>query len=113
MTQAVPSLLSKLTNQLGLVQKPWNSFFQQFSSPPSRIIDIDITASPMMYAAGEPGTLVITGGTLTNVTLIRGPDSANLGTVRQILLMIKDTAQITYSVAPTDIQFLPFYGAPR
>lgn len=112
MTLFVPNLLSCLTDVSGLIQKPWNNFFSQFSSPPSAIKTIVVGTSPFQYQAGEPGTLVLTGGTVSNVSLIRGRDSVNLGTPKSVLLMIQDIAQITYSVIPT-LQFLPFYGAQK
>lgn len=112
MTLFVPNLLSRLVDRNGLVQKPWNSFFQQFSSQPSKVQAVIVGASPFSYTFGEPGTLVITGGTISQVDLDRGPDTVDYQTDRRIVGMIGDIITITYSVLPT-IQFLPFYGAPR
>lgn len=112
MTLFVPNLLSRLTDISGLIQKPWNNFFSQFSSPPSAIKTIVVGTSPFQYQAGEPGTLFISGGTVSDVSFIRGRDTVSLGTPHSVLLMIQDIAQITYSVIPT-IKFFPFYGAPK
>lgn len=112
MTLFVPNLLARFVGPNGLIQKPWNNFFSQFSSPPSKAITIDVGASPFEYQAGEPGTIVIINGTVSNVSLIRGTDTIDYGTAKNLILMIKDTAAITYSVLPT-VKFLPFYGAPR
>lgn len=93
----------------GMVRQPWNNWFQQFVQPPSGVMNVIVGTSPFTYQAKEPGTLVISGGTVSNITFKRGGVTINLGIVNSYLLMINDTIIVTFSVLPT-LQFLPFYG---
>ena len=107
----LPNLLAPLVNAKGFILAPWNSYLQQFTQAPPPIMGITVGASPFDYVAQEPGTIIIVGGTLTNVSLIRGVDTLAMGNAARIIpVAIEDTVRITYSVVPTSITFVPAYG---
>jgi hypothetical protein len=92
---------------------PWNSFFQQFTQAPAQAIAVTVGASPFAYTATESGSLVITGGTISAIHLIRGSDDMNVTGSKIVPMFINDIVRVTYSVLPT-LTFLPSLGpAPR
>lgn len=109
MTRPVPNLLAPLVNKMGKLIPPWNSWFQQFTQPPSAVAAVTVGASPFSYTVNNIGQIIVSGGTVSAITLIRGSDSfilyTSTATPRAILVSIGDTVQITYSVLPT-IKFL-------
>ena len=105
MTLILPNLKSALVNAKGFVLQPWISFFQQFTQAPSQVIDLNVTASPFSYTAVEPGILVLSGGTISTITLTRGNTTVTI-TGSFVPLAIQDMVTITYSVLPT-VQFFP------
>ena len=109
MTLQVPSLLSPLVDKFGKIVSPWNSFFQTFTQAPGEAIDVPVTASVFNYTAGQLGSFIIVGGTLTGVVLTRGGVGFNVDNNRQLLLAKDDIISIAYSVAPTSFKFLPMF----
>lgn len=83
---------------------PWNSFFQQLVQAPPAVADVNLV-SDQTFTPNTNGTLIVTGGTISNISLTRGTVTINLTGERIIPLSINDTVSITYSVAPT-LQFL-------
>ena len=107
MTLFVPNLLSPLVNKInGVLIPPWNSFFQQFSNPPSPIQPVVVGASPFNYTAKVPGTLIIAGG-VSSTVFTRGKDTVTV-TGGVFPMEIKDTLTIGYGAAPV-INFIPRY----
>lgn len=107
----LPSLASKVVDTLGKLLAPWNSYLQQFTQAPPGIMGITIGLSPFDYIVEEPGTIIIVGGTLTDVSLIRGSDTLAMGNAARIIPVgIQDTVRVTYSIVPTSITFIPAYG---
>lgn len=84
---------------------PWNSFFQQFVQPAPQVVNVSLTASPFSLTPNSNGTVIVTGGTISNISLIRGTVTINLTGQRIIPMSLNDTLRITYSVAP-QVQFL-------
>ena len=102
--------MAPFVGKLGRIVAPWIQYLQQFTQAPPNIMSLTISASPFSYTAKEPGTVAISGGTVTGVTLTRGAISIVLGSTPKIIPMaINDIVSITYSVLPT-IQFIPSYG---
>jgi hypothetical protein len=111
--QLVPNLKARMVDAAGLLQSPWNSFFQQFTQAPPAVIPITVGASPFEYQAKEPGLISISGGTVSAVTFTRG--SVTVTVTGQILIPVylNDVIEVTYSVLPT-MKFFPNYGnVPR
>lgn len=106
----LPNLGAAIANNLGKLLQPWVSYLQQFTQAPPDFASVTLTGSPFAYVAKEPGTIAITGGTVSAVNLIRGAVTIVLGaTVKLVPVGIQDTVSVTYSVLPT-IQFIPAYG---
>ncbi len=106
--------MAKLVDTTGRMLTPWNSYFQQFTQAPASAIPITVGASPFDYTVREPGTLVITGGTVTGVRLTRGSTIITLASTNNVIPVgINDVVRVTYTVLPTLI-LLPYYGvAPQ
>lgn len=85
----------------------WASFFQQFTQKAPAVQDVTISGSPFEYTPNNKGIFVVTGGTISNLSLIRGTVTINLTGQKIIPVSIGDTLSITYSIVPTSLQFLP------
>lgn len=114
----VPSLSSALVKVTdgrgniigkGYVIPPWNSWFQQFSQSAPSVATIAVGVSPFSYTANSNGNLIISGGTVSNISLIRGTTTIVIATStaipRIVPISIGDTVRVTYTVLPT-LQFL-------
>lgn len=108
-TLPVPNLLSPLVNAAGKLIPPWNSWFQQFSQAAPAVAAITVGGSPFSYTANSNGNLIVSGGTVSLITLTRGTDTiiiaTSTATPRIVPISIGDTITVTYSVLPT-LQFL-------
>lgn len=91
----------------GYVIDPWNSFFQQFTQQAPEVQAITVTGSPFSYQPNDKGKIIISGGTVSAIVLVRGSTAIPLSTTRPLILpaTIGDMVMITYSIAPT-VQFL-------
>ena len=87
------------------VKSPWNSFFQQFTQKPQAVENVIVGISPFDYMPNNVGQVVIRGGTVSAVSLVRGSVIIDMGTDRTILVSIGDIVRITYFVIPT-VQFV-------
>jgi hypothetical protein len=105
----VPNLMSRIVDAAGLLLRPWNSFFQQFTQAPPAAIDITVGASPFEYEAREPGLISISGGTVSSITFTRGGDTVTVTNQALIPVYLKDVIEVTYTVLPT-MKFFPNYG---
>ena len=109
MTRPVPNMNAPLVDKTLRVVPPWNSWFQQFTQAPAASAGVTVGASPFSFTANNIGQVIVSGGTVSNIALVRGTVIINLFTStaspRAILVSIGDTVIVTYSVLPT-IQFL-------
>lgn len=110
MTNPVYNLSARLVDKDGFVLSPWNSFFQQFTQKaPAVQVVAPVTASPFFYTPNARGNLYISGGTVSDISLIRGDVTiviaASTAITRIVPIGIGDTVRVTYTVKPT-IQFL-------
>ncbi len=84
----------------------WSGLYQGL--PPGNVLDIAATASPMTYTAPVRGSLIVQGGTVSQVEFSR--DGVTLYDTAQTQgifpLSAADQLTITYSVAPT-MTFIP------
>lgn len=106
----LPNTLARFVGNVGTILQPWISFLQQFVQQPPNFVDLIVGASPFEYNAVEPGTVAITGGTVTGVLLTRGTNTIDLGaSVKLVPVAIGDIVDVTYVILPT-MQFIPSYG---
>jgi hypothetical protein len=91
--------------QNGNFTTPWILWLGQFAAQPAAPFQVVPTGSPFRYTASGPGSLSVSGGTVSARTLTRGGVSAPIG-ASLIPMVNGDVATITYSVAPT-LWFVP------
>lgn len=84
---------------LGLVLKTVGGWSQpEFLRPQT------LAGSPFAYKADQPGQMIITGGTISALTLTRG--AASIAVTSPVYLSVGDIVTVTYTVAPT-VTFVP------
>lgn len=109
----LPNVLQSFTDKTGKILNPWIQYLQQFTVPPPAFMDITVGTSPFDYEAKEPGSLFISGGTVSGITLTRGADTITIfpdtSIPRIVPVSIDDIVTITYTVLPT-IKFIASYG---
>jgi hypothetical protein len=105
MTTPLPSSIFPIADtSTGRVTQVWHLFFAQFVDPPQPIVPITVGASPFSYQASGNGSLNITGGTVSSVTLKRGTITAVVNA--PVRMANNDVVTITYSSLPT-VSFVP------
>ena len=91
--------------------KSWSAFFQaiaaQLTAKPGAVAAATVSASPFAYTASANGTVVVSGGTVTDMTLTRGTAVTDLGATGSLAPMSAgDVLTITYTAAPA-VTFVP------
>lgn len=85
----------------------WQRFFNSFVSAAAPSVVPSLTASPYSFLAGGRGNLLVTGGTVTQITLQRGTTILATGLTSGFIPVANgDIVEVTYSVAPT-VTFVP------
>lgn len=90
----------------GFLLDPWNGYFQQFGQVAPKAAAVT-GASPFSYTANTKGNFFVIGGTVSNISLIRGTDILNVTGATIIPISIGDTVKVTYSALPA----MKFLGA--
>jgi len=68
---------------------------------------VTVGVSPYTYLASQDGTLIVRGGTVSQISYVRNTGSFNIGVVAgPIPMLMADAVTITYTVLPT-VTFLP------
>jgi hypothetical protein len=106
MMPTVPQSGQPIADPKGLVTQVWQRFFGALVGPAAPIVAVVVSASPTTFTASDSGSVVISGGTLTSVTLNRAGTTISFGTTRVVPVANGDLVTVAYSVAPT-INFLP------
>lgn len=102
----VPSSAQPIADAAGRVTTPWQRFFNALVSAAAPIQSIALTGSPFSYRAGAIGSLSVTGGTVSSITLTRNNMTVSLGTSGVFPVSNGDGITVTYSVDPT-VSFIP------
>jgi len=109
----LPNIVQNFVDRVGQIKSPWIQYLQQFTIAPPAFLIIDAGSSPYDYEAKEPGNVFISGGTVSGISLTRGPDTIILfpdtSVARFVPVAVNDIVTITYSVKP-NIKFIPSYG---
>lgn len=111
MTQAiVPSSAQPIADpRTGMVTTYWQRFFNALPgvAAPAAIAAVTVTASPYTYLSGAGGTLSVTGGTVSSITLTRNNVTTATGITSGLVPVANgDRVTITYSGLPT-VNFIP------
>ena len=109
--QKLPNLNAPLVDiKTGKCVPPWNTFFSQFGSPPAGVTNVVVGTSPFSFTPNINGSIVISGGTVSLITLTRGATIITIATSTAnpivIPISIADTIIVTWTVKPT-IQVVP------
>ena len=107
MTIKLPSALEPVAGSGGNVTPSWFRFFASLAAGSQAVSAVTVTASPFAYASPSNGSLSVSGGTVSAISLKRGNTAVALGVAAGLLpAATGDTFTITYTVAPT-VTFLP------
>lgn len=91
----------------GRVTVTWQRYFASQDGSPAAIFTVAVTASPFTYTASNNGSALLTGGTVTGLSLARGRVTLSISATDSIVpLSAGDALNVTYSAAPT-INFIP------
>lgn len=105
-----PNSDAPMVDDRGVVFTAWYLFFAAFAETPHPMEELDLTGSPFSYTANEGGSIFISGGNVSAVTLTRGRTTLNTGLTSGFFpIGWQDIIEITYTVAPT-VYFIP--GGP-
>ncbi len=111
--QPFPSVIQNFVDTFQKIKNPWIQYLQQFTTSPPPFMPVTVGSSPFSYQADEPGNLFISGGTVSGITLTRGPDTITVfpstANPRLVPVAVADIVGVTWSVLPT-IKFIPSYG---
>lgn len=97
-------IVSTLT---GILTPVWAQFFASLGNPAPAIVPVTLGASPFAYTAAADGFLAISGGSVSGLSLKRGPTTISLpGSLGIVPLSNGDVLTLTYSGAP-NVNFVP------
>lgn len=94
--------------QTGATTQAWFSFFAGLAGQPGPIASVNLQGNPFSYKAPSNGSLAISGGRVTGVTLARARVSGvPLGITSGVVPLSQgDVVTISYSIAP-ELNFIP------
>lgn len=108
--QNIPNAGDKMVDAQGRPTQAWWRFFNKLFAKPPAESGITVTASPFLTGFTKDGFVIVEGGTVSLIELLRGSSvitTYNLGaTAGQFVVKNGDAIQITYTVAPT-VTFFP------
>jgi hypothetical protein len=103
----VPSRNQKVSDDQEMVSLAWWQFFNLLAPvQPAKESSITVGASPFAYTAQNNGHVVVTGGTVSAISLTRVSVHATGLTAGLVPVGNKDVVTVTYSAAPT-MTFIP------
>lgn len=105
---ALPLWSVPIAGQSGQVNQSWYEFFAGLTAKPAAITPVTLSGSPFSFTASTKGTLAVSGGTVSNVSLSRARvTGVNVGFTSGLVPMSQgDVVRVTYSAPPT-INFIP------
>lgn len=106
----LPNAGDKLIDEQGRPSQAWYRLFSRLFAKPPRESAVTVGASPFLTGFTEDGFVIVEGGTVSLIELLRGSSvvtTYNLGaTAGQFVVKNGDAIQITYTSPPT-ITFFP------
>lgn len=107
MPGSIPRSDNPVADDNGNITPAWFRFLASLVKQPAPSQSVTVGASPFSYPANSSGSLIVQGGTVSNVSVIRGTSTINVGATYGIFpASTGDVFKVTYSVAPT-MTFLP------
>jgi hypothetical protein len=90
----------------GAVEQAWWRFFNAVAGTPSTESAVVVGASPTAFKATQRGQLLVTGGTVSSITVTRKNTYTPGGTSGYFPMSPGDVVTITYTGLPT-VTFFP------
>ena len=90
----------------GAVEQAWWRFFNAIAGTPNTESAVILGASPTAFKASQRGELLVTGGTVSSITVTRKNTYTPGGTSGFFPMSPGDIVTITYAVLPT-VTFFP------
>jgi hypothetical protein len=105
---ACPNWTVPLVEDDQRASQAWFNFFSRLTAKPPPIVAIVSATSPFTFTASQNGTVSISGGTVSSITLGRARvTGVNVGFTSGLVPVSQgDTVTVTYSVAPV-MNFIP------
>lgn len=115
--QPFPATTSRAADNDGNLANIWyyllRTFFNRTGGSGAALaaVDITVSASPFTYSTDLSGSVVVQGGTVSAISVVRGNSTVNAGVTSGVIPVMRgDQVTVTYSVLPT-MTFLPSEAA--
>lgn len=97
--------------QTGMLARVWRDFFIRITNGKGKPVNAIVPgASPYSYPATVVGSVVVRGGTVSRIDIVRGADTVNTGLTQGIIpVAVGDSVKVTYTIVPT-MTFIPGPG---
>ncbi|AKA60334.1 hypothetical protein P26218_31 [Rhodoferax phage P26218] len=100
MSNFMPPRVPLVDPNTGMVTRQWYLYFQ--GSDPAAATAVVVGVSPFTYVPSEVGSVVVRGGTVSLIEVIRKGIAVNVGVTAGIIPIARgDQLRITYTVLPT------------
>jgi hypothetical protein len=107
MTQTLPNLQAPVLDQAGRFDSSWINFFASLVGRASPAVSQALTGSPASISAPAIGSVLVMGGAVMDITLIRGRTALPTGMAGGFVPVSQgDVVQITYGGRPV-VTFIP------
>jgi hypothetical protein len=96
-----------MVDMSGHIAPAWHRFLQKIAPNPQAVQAQTLKHSPYVFTAPSNGSLVVSGGAVSKITLTRGRVAVDVGqTSGHLPASLGDVFSISYSSAPL-VHFLP------
>lgn len=106
----IPTYTEALVTK-GAITRGWYSFFLGLlkGQPTGPAAPVAVTSSPFTYLAAQGGSLIVSGGTTTQIQFTRGDGNFYVvGTTGGMFALSQgDSLVVTYSVGPPTVTWVP------
>lgn len=105
---SLPSLWAPMLDpRSGILTEVWRGFFSDLVSPATPIQVVTVSASPFTFTAIHIGSLLVVGGTVSQIDLIRARVTVTTGLIAGFIPMSQnDQVVLTYTVLPS-VWYIP------
>lgn len=106
----LPRVDYPVVGQDGILTAVWRDFFRRISFGKGRPFQsIEVTPTPGVYTATQVGHVLISGGTVSAIRLIRGTDAIDIANTGFVPVAIADRVEVDYLALPV-MTFVPAPG---
>lgn len=103
-----PPSMTAMVDKNGFPTTAWLQFFAALVALPTPIDTQTLGVTPFVYTASHPGHLLVKGGTVSAITIIRGRTTIITGVTSGFVPLCQDDqVSVAFSVTPS-VFFFPF-----